>query len=249
MHLDHFVVHVDNASIPTKLAPAIQAAGFPFDPKKGKGDKGFHATNIWIGREYFEITWLLNPSGGAWIPEWVERYNQGKRGIVCLFLRTEKLDEISKGIVDRGIPHRVERTSYKIFFGLFTIKLPWRILLLPTLPGTNMEISFIQYDPGVSERFAKYLKPNSTEKGIMGIKNAQINVPDLKEAKSLIKGIFPDAVLEEAKIVIPLDEGAIEILPSQGSERLILWAEKRSAEISAGSFQMEDVLVKTRELI
>jgi len=67
MKLDHFVVHIDNdESILERLKQTIEPLGFPFEPKRGKGTKGFKAANIWIGRQYFEIIRLLRPDGGGW---------------------------------------------------------------------------------------------------------------------------------------------------------------------------------------
>lgn len=214
MHLDHFVVHINDATDATQAATSAVAAGLPFDPKKGKGSKGFRATNIWIGREYFEIAWLKTRDGGGWVPEWVERYNRGARGLVCLFLRTNRLDDFAHELTERKVTHRIERTSFKVFFGLYTVRLPWRILLLPVIPGTDFEISFIEYDRGVIERYSKHWKPNARDHGISGVNSARIMVPDLSAAVEFLRQIFPDGVFSEGKFTIVVDEGTIEVLQS-----------------------------------
>jgi len=248
MHLDHFVVHIDGPERLKKIAEESSLAGFPFNPKKGKGDKGFKATNIWIGQEYFEITWLLKPDGGAWIPEWVDRYKKGSRGAVCIFLRTESLDELAKGFEQRGIGHRIERTSFKVLFGLYTVKLPWRILLLPPLPGTDVEISYIQYDPGTIDKFAKYWKPNSRENGINGIHSADIHVQDVPSTIEYLKKIFPDYKSNESGFSIPISEGVIRILATktpQHKEHITLYAKSTNKEFDKKKFSIENVTVQT----
>lgn len=87
MRLDHFVVHVDANSAKLKqLALDAEVAGMPCDLGKGKGTSGFKAANIWVGDQYFEIVWLKRPDGGGWQKDWVDLYNDGKRGAFCIFL-------------------------------------------------------------------------------------------------------------------------------------------------------------------
>lgn len=95
------------------------------------------------------------------------------------------------------------------------------------------------------QRFAKYLKPNSIEKGISGVHDAVINVPDLTAVRSFVQGIFPAATSEDTKIRIQLDDGSIEFAEAQSKERLVLFARANSPDIPEGRFQIEDVAVKT----
>jgi len=243
MHLDHFVIHVDDKSVPANIAEAANSAGFPFNPNKGKGTKGFKATNIWMGREYFEITWLLKKDGGGWIPEWVERYNKGARGLTCLFLRTNELDKLENDFLQREIEHRVERTSFKVLWGLYTVKLPWRILLLPPIPGTDMEISFIEYDKGAIEKYSKYWKPNSTENGITSINSATIRVPNLQEAKLFLKTLFPNLKSTSSDIQIPVEDGLIKVIQEEG-KRATFFAKSKAPVSDTRTFSIEDVEVQ-----
>ena len=114
MLLDHFVVHVDNnPTALTNLAERAKGAGFPMDLSKGKGTKGFHAQNIWMGQQYFEIPWLKRDDGGGWKSEWVDMYNSGKRGLFCLFLRTENIGQWETKLKSIGIPVKKEKVSFK----------------------------------------------------------------------------------------------------------------------------------------
>ena len=46
---------------------SIRNTGVPYEPKWGKGTKGFKASNIWIGNEYLE---MIPPIKYGWW--WVE---------------------------------------------------------------------------------------------------------------------------------------------------------------------------------
>ena len=95
VRLDHFVVNIDNNMEKLKeLKKQIEPLGYPFEPTWGKGTKGFKVANIWIGLQYLEMVWLKKKDGGGWKPDWVEKYNNGHRGIIAIYLMTDKLDEI-----------------------------------------------------------------------------------------------------------------------------------------------------------
>lgn len=192
MQLDHFVVHVDNDLKPLEiLASQISKRGFPFLPKKGKGTAGFKASNVWVGDQYFEIVRLLKADGGGWPSEWVERVNQGERGLSCIFLRTNELDALFERLQRAGLPCSMEKTKLKVFFGLVTIEMPWRYIRVPPIPGTHVDLRFIEYDASSWDRYRKMMKPNSREFGIEGIFEAEIRVPSLSQALGLLRALFP----------------------------------------------------------
>ncbi|MGE7919060.1 hypothetical protein ACQKM9_08925 [Viridibacillus sp. NPDC093762] len=60
MKIDHLVLNVDSKyHVEGEQVNAIRSIGLPYKPKKGKGTKGFKVSNIWIGKEYFEMVNLL----------------------------------------------------------------------------------------------------------------------------------------------------------------------------------------------
>ncbi len=179
------------------------------------------------------------------MPEWVKRYQDGRRGAVCLFLRTEKLDEISAELTKKNVPYRIERTSFKVFFGLYTVKLPWRILLLPALPGTSVEISFIEYDRGVIERYSKYWKPNSRDNGITGIASASIQVPDFDATKEFLKKVFSNVRESQSELDISVDGGTIRVFAGPNeNERITLYASSQNRNLVGSKFSLENVVVE-----
>lgn len=104
MRIDHLVLNIDKKyQTDIETIEAIQKAGLPYEPKWGKGTKGFKVSNIWIGTEYFELTRILKPDGGGWIPEWVDHYHQGHRGLICLMLDIPDLDKYDEQMRAKNI--------------------------------------------------------------------------------------------------------------------------------------------------
>jgi hypothetical protein len=242
MRLDHFVVHVDNNIAKLKqLAAAATSAGMPFNPKKGKGTSGFRATNIWIGDQYFEIPWLRRHDGGGWKKEWVELYNNGQRGAFCIFLLTRNLRELKARLEAAGVAVNEEKVSFKAF-GLFTKVMPWTTLHLPRLPGTNLEISFIEYEPICETWFAR-MSPNAKTNGIEGVLSGEIEVQDFEGASDFLRRVFPESRTMSDEFVASLEGGTLVV--RRGSEnRVTLFARSKEAKLVGKEFSFEDVTVK-----
>jgi hypothetical protein len=246
MRLDHFVIHTSNSEqLLQDLKGTIEPMGFPFEPKWGKGSKGFKVSNIWVGQEYFEIVRLLDPVNNDWVPRWANEFNQGARGIFCLFIETQKMDTLKQALQGRGVNALgPERTRFKILLGLFSKKMPWRYLTTPPIPGTSFEIGFIEYDPGVREKFKDYMVPNSERNGILGIESADVMVPHLESNLTFLKNIFPDINRQQNKWVVPLGKHLLSFREAT-SERLHvrLYATTTNAERKGRRFQVENVEV------
>ncbi|WP_234410458.1 hypothetical protein [Caldalkalibacillus mannanilyticus] len=81
MKIDHLVVNIDpHFQEDTDFINQVHHTGLPYEPKWGKGTKGFKVSNIWIGDEYFELVRIKSKDGGGWIPQWTAKYNEGHRG-------------------------------------------------------------------------------------------------------------------------------------------------------------------------
>ena len=242
MQLDHFVVHVENN--PDKLkqvAIASAKAGIPFDPSKGKGTSGFRAANIWIGNQYFEIPWLKRPDGGGWRKDWVDLYNKGERGTFCIFLGTNDLSGIKKRLQDRGIDANEDKVSFKIF-GLFKKTMPWTTLHLPRLPGTNIEISFIQYEDGVVEKWISKMRPNAKENGFEGVFDCRLTIPNFDQCKEFVRSVFPHADIGDGELNVSLKPGRIGFAKGV-VPRVELFAKSENPDHVGKQFSLEDVTV------
>mgnify|MGYP000877496221 FL=1 len=55
MKLDHFVVNIDKKYQKDEKNISNISDSIPYEPKWGKGTKGFKVSNLWIGNEYLEM--------------------------------------------------------------------------------------------------------------------------------------------------------------------------------------------------
>lgn len=183
MKLDHFVINVDKKYQKDKeIVENIKSIGFPYEPKWGKGTKGFKASNLWIGNEYFEMIHIRKADGGGWKTDWTNMYNKGHRGLVCLMLDVANIDEIYKSISSKGIEvSKPEWLEFKWFFNLLTRRMPWRNCYIPYFKNVPFQLGFQQMkDEKARDFMNQYMVPNSRDQGIHGIE------------KVIIKGDFCD---------------------------------------------------------
>lgn len=120
------------------------------------------------------MVWLKKRDGGGWRPEWVEKYNNGHRGINAIYLMTDNLDEIREELKSKGIPvSEPERISFRWFFGLLQKSMPWRRIFTDPIPGTDLQICYGEMDsPDFMEKMKAYMVPNASVNGIEGVKEA-----------------------------------------------------------------------------
>lgn len=133
MKLDHFVINIDKKYQKDEaIINYIRSAGFPYEPKWGKGTKGFKVSNLWIGNEYLEMVNILRDDGGGWVQEWTKKYNDGHRGMICLMLDIENMDELYQTLSQKNIHVTLPKwLEFKWFFNLFTRRMPWRNCYIP----------------------------------------------------------------------------------------------------------------------
>jgi len=144
MKIDHLVINVDEKYQKDKnIIDCIRTTGLPYEPKWGKGTRGFKASNLWIGNEYFEMIRILKSSGGGWIDEWTRKYNQGHRGMICLMLDVEDIDTIYSLLKRNGIQVTPpEWLEFKWFLNLLTKECPGEILIFPFLKVSRFKLDF-----------------------------------------------------------------------------------------------------------
>lgn len=250
IRLDHFVIHVDpDMRRLLELKGTLAGMGYPFEPTWGKGTRSFQVANLWIGNQYLEMVWLKRSDCRDWVPEWVHKYNQGHRGITAIMLLTDELERIRTDLLARGL--RVsppERTSFRFFFGLLRKTLPWRYVLLEPIPGTDLQVGFIELDgPQVLQQLKAYMIPNAAERGIDGIGTAIVRGPFSDAAWSFWKSVFPQAVSTADRIDVDLAENTrlvVERGPSSGIE-LELHANSKRPELVGQGCQIGNVRLVT----
>lgn len=136
---DHFVVNVDSSYQKDKdIIDKIVNIGLPYKPNWGKGTKGFKASNLWIGNEYFEMINILKPDGGGWKSDWVDYYNNGHRGLICIMLDVNNIEELYNLLKNKNIEiTEPEHLKFKWLCNILTRTMPWQ----------NSYINFFQGHP------------------------------------------------------------------------------------------------------
>lgn len=249
IRLDHFVLNVDDDMEKLNdLKKQIEPLGYPFEPTWGKGTKGFKVANLWIGSQYFEMVWLKTKDGGGWRTDWVKKYNNGHRGIIAIFLLTDELDKIEKDLKSKAVPiSEPERISFRWFLGLFKKTMPWRNLYTSPIPGTDLQICYLELDsPQIMEKMKPYMVPNSTDNGILGIGEAIVKGNFSEEAWVYIRKLFPEAKQNGSRLTYDMGTTCLSFESCLDLDLTVeLSATTTNLEYSKKSFKIENVKVST----
>lgn len=207
MKIDHLVVNVDRYVHEDKaFIQQIKSLGLPYEPKWGKGTRGFKVSNLWIGNEYFEMVRIKKNDGGGWLENWTEAYNHGHRGLIGFALDVEDIDAVYKRISDLNIEiSPPEPLRFRWFFNLFTRTMPWKNSYVPKFEGVPFQFFFQQMNDEKSLAFMQqYMVPNSREHNIQGISQVNIYGAWTPKDKKLLKALFTDHVVGDGEITISL---------------------------------------------
>lgn len=207
MRIDHLVINIDEKyQKDTDTIKDIRESGFPYEPTWGKGTRGFKASNIWIGNEYFEMIHLIHPKGGGWVKEWVDLYNNGHRGLICLMIDCDDLDTQYKRLLKAGVSITEPKyLTFKWMFNLITRTMPWRNSYLPFFQGIPLQIGLQQMkDEKSTEWMRSYMVPNSRDNQIEGIQKIIIQGHLTETDHKILEALFPQLTLTEQEIIIPL---------------------------------------------
>lgn len=246
LRIDHLVINVDEKyQTDQNVIKDIINAGFPYKPKWGKGTKGFKATNIWIGEEYFEMIRLLKKDGGGWLKGWVERYNQGHRGLICIILETNDLDKEYRRLKSKGLKITApEFLKFKWFFNLLTRTMPWRNSYISFFEGIPLQISLQQIKDDKSREFMhQYMVPNSRENQINGIKTIIVNGKFTDNDKRKIKDIFEDYYDNDNEIIVSLTKNQKIILKNDNEYKVEVITSCENNELKTSEIVIENVVV------
>ena len=187
---DHFVVNVDRKYQKDKaVINNVIKSGFPYEPSWGKGTRGFKASNLWIGNEYFEMINLLKEDGGGWKKDWVDLYNEGHRGLICIMLDVDNINEVYENFKSKNISiTNPEYLKFKWLFNLLTRTMPWQNSYIKFFEGIPLQIGFQQMKDDEARNFMKqYMVPNSYENGINGIDKVIVKGALTSNDKDLLK--------------------------------------------------------------
>ncbi|RVU54630.1 hypothetical protein [Anaerosphaera multitolerans] len=223
MKIDHLVLHIDSKyQKDEEVISKIRESGLLYEPTWGKGTKGFKASNIWVGNEYFECVNLLKKKGGGWLKEWVNLYNKGHRGLVCLMLDVEDINKSYEILSRRKVKMtKPEYMKFKWFFNLFTRTMPWINSYFNIFQGFPFQMGLQQMkDEKSREAMTQYMVPNSRDNGITDIYKILIKGKFTNEDFRLILNIFRDGIVgtDSIKVYLKNREQEIEFIKCDENE-------------------------------
>lgn len=206
--IDHLVVNVDKEIQEGKeQINSILSIGLPYKPKWGKGTKGFKVSNIWIGKEYFELVQIKTKDGGGWVRDWTSKYVNGHRGLIGFALEVDDIDECYQKLFQHNVnASSPEPLKFRWFFNLLSKTMPWRNSYLPEFEGVPFQFFLQQINDEKSKRYMEqYMIPNSQDHDIKGILEVLIYGALTENDKKIIYALFDD--YEESKDLLKINLG------------------------------------------
>lgn len=244
MRIDHLVLNVDQEyQKQSEKVTLINEVGFPYDPKKGKGTKGFKVSNLWIGRQYFEMVNILEKDGGGWKKEWVELFNKGYKGCVCVMIETDNINEIERKAAEWNLKNvKQERICYKIF-GFFKMNCPWVNLYLPSFDNMPFQIGFQQYDdPNYLSKVEKRMQPNSKQNNINELSKIAIHGQWSRQDFEMLDFVFSDYITEKTETELKIQFSNNQSIEFILADELSFSVYTESENNSTGEFvQIENI--------
>ena len=173
----------------------------------GKGTKGFKVSNIWIGKEYFELVQIKAKDGGGWIKDWTTKYLDGHRGLIGFALEVDDIDETYQKLLSHNIyVSPPEPLKFRWFFNLLYKTMPWRNSYLPELKGVPFQFFLQQLNDEKTKKYMEqYMVPNSRDNDIEGILEVVIYGELTEDDKKVIYALFDD--YEERKDLLKINLG------------------------------------------
>ncbi|WP_297637357.1 hypothetical protein [uncultured Clostridium sp.] len=205
---DHFVLNVGSSYQKNQdVINNMPQAGFPYKPSLGKGSKEFNLSNLWIGNEYLEMVHLLSPEGNGWKKDWIQFFNSGHRGVICIMLQALDIHKLYSDLRKENVLITFpEAPNLKFFFNLFTKTMPWKNSYISFFEGIPLQIGFQQVkDEHTRKHIEKYMKPNIFENDILNINKAIVRGPLTSDDFLLIKAVFHEHITNFAPLTIALD--------------------------------------------
>ncbi|KAA0955917.1 VOC family protein [Sporosarcina sp. ANT_H38] len=248
MKIDHLVVNVDRSvQEDPGFIKKVHSIGLPYEPKRGKGTKGFKVSNIWIGDEYFEFVRIETQDGGGWIQSWTEKYHSGHRGLIGFALEVDDIETTYQSLISQGINVTApESLKFRWFFNLLSKSMPWKNSYLPEFEGVSFQFFLQQLEnEKVKSYMQKHMVPNGKEKNINGISEVKIFGALTEGDKRIIKALFQDYDIQEGAITISLGSQTISFVESE-TESIEVLVDCTNEKYSAKRVEIENVLITNK---
>jgi len=243
---DHLVINVNECyQKDNEYINEIIEAGFPYKPNWGKGTRGFKVSNLWIGNEYFEMVNILKKDGGGWLESWTELYNNGHRGLVCLMLNTNNLDNVYNEFQNRNINITAPKfLRFKWFFNLFTRTMPWRNSYINFFEGVPLQIGLQQMKDDKARKFMEeYMVPNSKENEILGIKKVIVRGSFTSGDIELINKIFKEYIIKTHPITVNLANNQTLIFQEDKEYKVDIFTQCDNVNFKNKKIEIENITI------
>jgi len=208
-------VNVDQSIQEDKvIINSFHSIGLPYNPKWGKGTKGFKVSNIWIGDEYFEFARIKRSDGGGWIQDWTTKYNNGHRGLIGFALEVEDIEATYRKLLAQQVDiSPPEPLKFRWFFNLLTRTMPWRNAYLPAFQGVPFQFFLQQMNDEKAKQFMQqYMVPNSRDNEIHRIDEVIIYGQLTTEDKAIIYALFDNCVVKDEILTIKMEDQTIKFV-------------------------------------
>lgn len=247
MKIDHIVVNINSKyQSSQKELSLIREAGFLYEPKYGKGTSGFKASNIWIGEEYFEMISITKSNGGGWKSDWTELYNNGHRGVVCIFFDVKDIGSLYETLQKKKIDiTKPEWLKFKWFFNLFTRTMPWKNSYLPFFHKMPFQFGFQQMKDEKSKNLMhQYMYPNSVKNGILSINTIELYGEYTKEDISLIQNVFKNVLVVDSEVNIELNPNQQVKIISAKEHKVVIYCKTSNEKLDGKQIIIENITIK-----
>lgn len=247
---DHFVININECYQKDKnIINRIINTGFPYKPSWGKSTKGFKASNLWIGNEYLEMINILKSNGGGWKTEWVDLYNNGHRGLICIMLDVVNIDEVYN-LLNKNIEiTKPEHLKFKWFFNMLTRTMPWQNSYINFFEGVPLQIGFQQMNDEKSRKFMnEYMIPNSRDNDIIGISEVIVRGPLTNNDIKLINNIFDIYITQTEPLTIQLNQQHVLVFEDSESYSVDIITKCNNKSFNNKSISIENIAIKNISL-
>ncbi|WP_413304045.1 hypothetical protein AA0X95_00155 [Bacillus sp. 1P10SD] len=173
------------------------------------------------------------------------KYHSGKRGIFGLCFMVDNVEEIKAELESRGVhvsgPERITFTMLRFF----KKSLPFRTLYTSEIPGTDLQIMFLEMDSQEKYEFTKkyFMHPNSEKNQVNAINRAVVELQESDEVKAFISSVFPECVETETGRSLIMNDTVLDFhLKKENDLKVHLYAKTTNPELPLGKpIEVENV--------
>ncbi|MDB8801117.1 hypothetical protein PN294_02840 [Romboutsia sp. 1001216sp1] len=193
---------------------------------------------------------ILRSNGGGWKTEWVDLYNNGHRGLICIMLDVVNIDEVYNLLNKKSIEiTKPEHLKFKWFFNMLTRTMPWQNSYINFFEGVPLQIGFQQMNDEKSRKFMnEYMIPNSRDNDIIGISEVVVRGPLTNNDIKLINNIFDIYITQTEPLTIQLNQQHVLVFEDSESYSVDIITKCNNKSFNNKSISIENIAIKNISL-